>query len=234
MTRASCGLVWNPTSSGTRAARHLAGSSVQLRAGTAPGQRTPAPLALASAKKAPTWQLSTLPAVPNTGAAPRPRWCPSPGSRSHRPPAPARVAQVLDHTGAQVVADQVQIPVGGGQQPLHPIGVRSPACSASCQPFLRPTLPSSPRRYASTRRRGSARANRPRRGRAGRPPRRPRLHFFGDYRLVGLRHDPSRPPWPLDCQPIPAGGREPYLIPKCGWSTKGSPRSNLDMSSEVS
>jgi hypothetical protein len=88
MTRASCGLVWNPTSSGTRAARHLAGSSVQLRAGTAPGQRTPAPLALASAKKAPTWQLSTLPAVPNTGAAPRPRWCPSPGSRSHRPPAP--------------------------------------------------------------------------------------------------------------------------------------------------
>src|SRR5215213_9392662 len=42
-----------------------------------------------------------------------------------------------------------------------PSGVASPACSASCQPFLRPTLPTSPRRYASTRRRGSARTNRP-------------------------------------------------------------------------
>src|SRR3954463_4329546 len=36
-----------------------------------------------------------------------------------------------------------------------PSGVRSPAASASCQPFLRPEGASSPRRYASKRRRGS-------------------------------------------------------------------------------
>src|SRR3954453_11882444 len=46
-----------------------------------------------------------------------------------------------------------------------PSGVRSPAASASRQPFLRPKGASSPRRYASKRRRGSTR---PKRG-ASRP-----------------------------------------------------------------
>jgi site-specific DNA recombinase len=32
-----------------------------------------------------------------------------------------RVAQVLDHIAAQVVPDQIRVPVGGGQQPLHPV-----------------------------------------------------------------------------------------------------------------
>jgi hypothetical protein len=29
---------------------------------------------------------------------------------------------VLDHVGAQVIADQIRIPVGSGEQPLHPVG----------------------------------------------------------------------------------------------------------------
>src|SRR4051794_8197439 len=40
-----------------------------------------------------------------------------------------------------------------------PSGVRSPAASASCQPFLRPKGASSPRRWADARRRGSTRPN---------------------------------------------------------------------------
>ena len=31
------------------------------------------------------------------------------------------VAQVLDHVAAQVVADQIRIPVGGGHEPLHAV-----------------------------------------------------------------------------------------------------------------
>ena len=34
--------------------------------------------------------------------------------------------------GTQVVADKIRIPAGGGHEPLHPVGVRSPACSADC------------------------------------------------------------------------------------------------------
>jgi hypothetical protein len=90
-----------------------------------------------------------------------------------------------------------------------------PAASRSCAPRCRAARAGMPAPAGVARRGRTA----PRRGRAGRPPRRPRRHFFDDCRLVGLRHDPSRPPWPLDCQPIPAGGREPSLIPKCGWST---------------
>src|SRR5690242_18997673 len=41
-----------------------------------------------------------------------------------------------------------------------PSGARSPAASASCQPFLRPRGASSPRRWASARLRGSTRPNR--------------------------------------------------------------------------
>ncbi len=36
--------------------------------------------------------------------------------------AQAGAAQALDHPGAQVIADQVGVPVGGGQQPLHAVG----------------------------------------------------------------------------------------------------------------
>jgi site-specific DNA recombinase len=73
---------------------------------------------------------------------------------------PARVAQVLDHIGTHVITQRIGVPAGGRQQPLHPIGVVSLACSASCQPFLRSTSPSSPRRNPATRRRTSGRANR--------------------------------------------------------------------------
>jgi hypothetical protein len=43
---------------------------------------------------------------------------PTPVHHQHR----ATIAQVLDHVGAQVIADQVRVPVGGGKQPLQPIG----------------------------------------------------------------------------------------------------------------
>jgi hypothetical protein len=61
----------------------------------------------------------------------------------------------------------------------------------------------------------------PRCGRAGRPaqppmPALPRCLL----RLVGLPHGPSRPAL-LDCQPIPAGGREPYLIPSAAGVLSG-------------
>src|SRR3954451_1201804 len=65
-----------------------------------------------------------------------------------------------------------------------PSGVRSPAASASCQPFLRPKGASSPRRYASKRRRGSTR---PKRG-ASRPASssRPFAHPFASFTSVML------------------------------------------------
>src|SRR5215218_10389373 len=92
-----------------------------------------------------------------------------------------------------------------------PSGVRSPACSASCQPFFRATLPSSPRRYASARRRGSARANRPA-IRACRAPN-PAAHPWTSSMSAASSASSTAPPalhvlWTTG--PSPASGQEPY------------------------
>jgi hypothetical protein len=78
----------------------------------------------------------------------------------------ARVAQVLDHLGARVVADQLRVPVGGGQQPLHPVGVGSPARLGAAKPPRDP-------------------------GVQALQPGRPRLDFLDVCRLVGLQHRSS-------------------------------------------
>jgi hypothetical protein len=49
------------------------------------------------------------------------------------------VPQVLDHVVAQVIPDPVGVPPRAAEQPLHPVWVCSPACSASHQLFLRST-----------------------------------------------------------------------------------------------
>jgi hypothetical protein len=64
MTRASSGLVRNPTCLGTRAALQRSGSSVQLSGRYSSRSIIARPLGLAYAKNTPSWQLSTLPAVP--------------------------------------------------------------------------------------------------------------------------------------------------------------------------
>jgi hypothetical protein len=103
-----------------------------------------------------------------------------------------------------------------------PSGVRSPACLASCQPFLRPTGPSSPRRYASARRRGSARANRPamRACRASSPA----AHARTSSMSAAPRWPPARslPPGSagLPAHPSWRAGTLPH--PKCGWSTNAA------------
>jgi hypothetical protein len=71
MIRASCGLVRNPTCSGTFAARHRCWSSVQLFGRYSSRSIIARPWGLAQAKN-PSWQLSTLPAVPESW-----RWTPT-------------------------------------------------------------------------------------------------------------------------------------------------------------
>jgi hypothetical protein len=120
---------------------------------------------------------------------------------------------VLQDVGAQVVADQVGIPVGGGQQPLHPIrgGLPGVLCQLpaafschgaqqSAQIGQHPPAwlgPSKPWRDPGVHRL---------------QPRRPRLHFLDlCCRPIGVRHGPS-PSLALGAAgTIPAGGREPYL-----------------------
>jgi len=101
-----------------------------------------------------------------------------------------------------------------------PSGVRSPACLASCQPFLRPTGPSSPRRYASARRRGSARANRPamRACRASSPA----AHARTSSMSAAPRWPPARslPPGSAGLPAHPSWRAGTLPDPKCGWSIK--------------
>jgi hypothetical protein len=94
-----------------------------------------------------------------------------------------------------------------------PSGVRSPTCSASCQPFLRPTLPSSPRRYASTRRRGSARVNlgAMRACRASSPTAHARTSSMSAAASLASGTIPPASIALSSAGPSPTGGREPYL-----------------------
>jgi hypothetical protein len=73
----------------------------------------------------------------------------------------ARVAEVLDHQGAHVVADPVVVPDRPGQQVLHAVRVAWPACSAIVQQFLPGRSASSPSTNALARRLGSTLGNRP-------------------------------------------------------------------------
>jgi hypothetical protein len=74
----------------------------------------------------------------------------------HRP----RIAEVLQDIAAQVIADRISVPAGMVEQPLPPIWVAAPACSANCQLFLRSIPASRPRTNPPARRRTSTRWNR--------------------------------------------------------------------------
>ena len=69
----------------------------------------------------------------------------------------SRVAQVPSDVIPQVIADRIGVPAGPAEQMLHPVRgeVRSPACSAIVQQFLRGRSASSPKTSLRARRRGS-------------------------------------------------------------------------------
>src|SRR4051794_19716979 len=67
---------------------------------------------------------------------------------------------MLHHIGLQVIAHRIGIPLTRLRTSCTPSGVASPTASANCQPFLRSTGASKPRREARARRRGSGRPNR--------------------------------------------------------------------------
>jgi hypothetical protein len=117
---------------------------------------------------------------------------------------------VLHDIGAQVIADQVGVPFGGGHEPLHPIGGALPGVLSQLPTVL-----------ASDRTEQAAQVGQhppawlgagkptPDPGVQGLQPSRPGPYFLNlCCRLVGLRHGPSRLAL-LHCQPIRAGGREP-------------------------
>jgi hypothetical protein len=141
-----------------------------------------------------SWQLSTLPAVPEywrctpTEVVPFLR-----NPVSSTTSTPARVAQVLDHIAAQVVADQVRVPPGGGQQPLHPVRGALPGMLGQLSAILAAHVAQQPRQI---------RQHAPARLDAGEPtadpgvqrlqPGRPRLYFLNlCCRPIGVRHGPS-------------------------------------------
>jgi hypothetical protein len=125
------------------------------------------------------------------------------------------VAQVLHHIAAQVVADQIRIPVGRGQQPLHPIGgpprCARPAASCSCDPRCPAARAGTPAPAGVARRGRTV----PRCGRVGVQPRRPCLDLLEVCGLVGLRYDPSPlySPVGLPAHPNRRAGTLPHLVP---------------------
>jgi hypothetical protein len=117
---------------------------------------------------------------------------------------------VLDHVGAQVVADLVGVPVGGGQQPLHAVW----GALAGVLGQLPAVLPCHiAEQAAQVGQRSSARLG------AGEPsrdpavqrlqPRRPRLDFLDVCRLVGLQHGSSALHALWTAGRSLAGGRDP-------------------------
>jgi hypothetical protein len=125
----------------------------------------------------------------------------------------AWIAQVLQDVGAQIIADQVGIPLGGGQQPLHPI--RGGLAGVLGQlPAVFPVLRRPAVRADTPAPAGAARPGRtdPRCGRASPPappptpalprfPQSPHRHPARSFALLALGAADT----------IPAGGREPYL-----------------------
>jgi site-specific DNA recombinase len=122
-----------------------------------------------------------------------------------------RVTQVLDHVGAQIIADLVRIPVGGGQQPLHAVGGALAGVLGQLPAILPPHVAQQPAQVGQ-RPPARLRPGEPSRdaGVQGVQPRRPRLDFLDVCRLVGLQHRSSCPPCAVDCWPIPGpAGRDP-------------------------
>jgi len=124
---------------------------------------------------------------------------------------PASIAKLLDYVGAQVVTDQIRVPVGGGQQPLHPIRGGLPGVLGQ--------LPAVLARYR-TQQAAQVGQHPPARLRTSEPtrdpgmqrlqPRRPGPHFLNVCCLVGLQHSSSRPTLALrTAGTSPAGGRAP-------------------------
>ena len=208
------GLVWNPTSSGTRAARQRARSLVHALGSYSSRSMNARPLELAYARTTPSWQLSTLPAVPEYW-----RWTPTevvpffkkPGLVHHQHP--TRVAQVLHHLAAQVVTDQIRLPIGRGQQPLHPVRGGLAGMLGQLPTVLATHVADQPTQYASTRWRGSARTNRPaiRACTASSPAAHARTSSISAAASLASGTVPCLP-GARRCRHHPAGGREPYRI----------------------
>jgi hypothetical protein len=121
MTRASSGLVRNPTGAGIRAARHRSGSSAQRSGRYSSRSIIARPLELARPRTRQAGSCRPSRPCRSTGAGPH-RGRPlleEPGLVHHQHG--IHLAQVLQHIGAQVITDRVGVPVGRGQQPLHPV-----------------------------------------------------------------------------------------------------------------
>jgi hypothetical protein len=119
---------------------------------------------------------------------------------------------VLHHIAAQVVADQIRVPGGGGHEPLHPIWGRLASVLGQLPAVLTTHIAQQPAQVGQ---------HPPARLSAGEPTRdpgvqRPKpgcppLDFLDGCRLVGLRHV-LLPSTALGAAgTIPAGGQEPYL-----------------------
>ena len=121
----------------------------------------------------------------------------------------ARVAQVLDYISAQVVADQIRVPVGGGQQPLHPIRGGLASVLGQLPAVLATHVAEQPAQIGEHAPAWLCAGEPTRDPGVQRPkPRRPPLDLL-DSCLVGLRHvlpPPSRSALPAHLRPA---GREP-------------------------
>ena len=236
MTRASCGLVRNATSSGTRAARQRSGSSVHdlgqvqlpvderppLGAGVGEKDAELAVVDLAGGAR-------VLALHPHRGGA----LLEEAGLVDHQHP--GRVAQVLDHIGAQVVADQVRVPVSGGQQPLHPIRGRLPGMLGQLPAVLATHVAEQPPQIGQHPPAWLGAGEPPRDPGVQRPkPRRPPLDLLESC-LVGLRHvlpPPSRSALPAHLRPAAREPTSPQA--KCGWSTRPQLATPRPLSSDLS
>jgi hypothetical protein len=166
--------------------------------------------------------LSTLPAVPEYW-----RWTPTEVVPFFKNPVSSTtstapfLAQVLHHKGAQVIADQVGIPVGGGKQPLHAVWGPLAGVLGQLPAILPRHIAQQP---AQVGQRPSARlgAGEPARdaGVQGNQPRRPRLDFLNVCRLVGLQHRFLLPLWRVTVgHPGQRAGTLSHHQSKCGCST---------------
>jgi hypothetical protein len=119
---------------------------------------------------------------------------------------------VLDHIAAQVVADQLRVPVGGGQQPLHPIRGGLPGVLGQLPTVLTPDWANQPTqvRQHPPPWLGPGEAARDPGGQRLQPRRPPPDFLDRCPRPIGLRHGPGLLAVGA-AGTIPAGGREPYL-----------------------
>jgi hypothetical protein len=132
-----------------------------------------------------------------------------------------RVAQVLDHIGAQVVTDQIRVPVGGGQQPLHPIGGALPGMLGQLPTVLATHVAEQPPQIGQHPPAWLGPGEPPRDLGVQRPkPRRPSLDLL-DRRLVGLRHVVLPPPSRSALPAHPGRRAGTYLKPSAAGVLRG-------------